>query len=665
MNKTVKIIIALLGVGALTAGFLFSKYYWSDSKNLNAIYLIPRNAIYFISSDQPVKNWKKVRNSELWQHLQTNTYFAELTQSFNTFDSVLNENEKLFDLIGSKKLLVSTHPISKYKYDYLFIIDLKKTAKLLQFQSVLKNFLPKNYTFSQRDYKGVEIMELFDSKTRETLYVSVIDNNLIASYTHTLIEASIDQLNEPTIGRDLKFLEINQHVRGNKLFQLFVQYNYVDEFVFMLSRYSGEWVTRLSENLVYSGFDLDLISGKKLVAKGFTNMNDTMLPYMEALQNSGIGKHQIATVAPHRTSMYFSLSFENFKRFYDNYNQIQHQTKAFETLEENKKKIEDLLDIKIQKNFISWMDDEVALLKLEPINKKSSDNFALVFKSNDIAATKKNMNYVLRQIKKKTPVKFNEISYKGHPIKFMSIKGFFKMFLGGYFKQLETPYYTIIDQYVIFSNHPNTLKYIITNYEEKNTLKNAANYKAFITNFDRKSNLFIYINTPMIFQSIVDKLVPKEQKLLQKNKKYLTSFSQIGIQLSPEDNLFKSQIVIQYKDPESIRYSDEFKAPTVHPFQEDTQTETNTKPIVVEQIDPMQTLQINPGNLNDRSYTEKYPNGKVHVTVALKEGRKNGLYKEYYKNGSLRLKGRFKNDKKTGMWKKYDIHGKLILKKRY
>ena len=245
----------------------------------------------------------------------------------------------------------------------------------------------------------------------------------------------------------------------------------------------------------------------------------------------------------------------------------------------------------------------------------------------------------------------------------MSIKGFFKVFLGGYFSELETPYYTLIDDYVVFSNHPNTLKYIITNYTEKNTLNKATNYKEFISGFSSKSNLFVYINTPMLYESLLTGKDVSLKKQLIKNQTYFTSFSQIGIQFMPKDNIFKSKLIIQYKDQESIQYSDEFKAPTVGPMLENS---NRTNPIVVrDNQDPMEILKINPSDLNAKGFTKYYPSGELQVKVPLKDGQKHGIYKEYYKNGKIRIKGRFKNDKRTGTWKKYDTNGKVVLKVKY
>lgn len=661
-----KAIIIIFGVLLSIFGYFSYKYYFQDIKNLNSIYLIPRDAIYFVSSEKPIQNWKTISTSKTWQHLQTNAYFAKLTSNADSLDRILKENANLFDFFGNKKLVISAHPIATRDYDFLYITDLEKTAKLLQFKALIKSIFKKEYRISERNYKDIEILEFFNIKTRETLYLSVINNNVIASYTHTLVEASIDQLNEPTIGRDLRFIEINKKVTDSKLFQLFVQYNYVDEFVRILTKTDKKWVQDLSKNLVFSGFDIDLNDKSTITAKGFTNLNENSTYYLQAFQNIGIGSQQIAQVAPHRTSMYFSLGFDDFSKFYRNYSLLQEKDPvSFEKVTANTKKIEDLLDIDIEKNFVDWIGDEIALLKLEPISESENSDIALVFKAKDAALANRNLDFILERIKKKTPVKFKEINYKDYPIKFMSIKGFFKLFLGGFFKELVTPYYTVIDDYIIFSNHPNTLKYIITNFKENNSLQKAVNYKVFKNNFEQKSNVFVYINTPMLYPTIINSVGEQTQQDLKATQKYFTSFTQIGVQLFSKEDLFKSTFVVQYKDQESIQYSDEFKSPNFGPFLENEKGDNKNPIIVVENTDPFDIIEINPADLNAEEFEVRYKDGQIKVSVPLKNGMKNGIYKAYYKNGTLHFKGRFKDDKRVGKWKKYDTEGNRILQATY
>jgi len=669
MSKKIRNLVLILA--GLVLAFLFYfvlNFSFSESKNLKSIYLIPQDAVYLVTTKKPIKNWKEIKKSAIWQHLRTNTYFSELTKSANTLDTILQENKTVFDLLGSKELVVSAHTIAKNKYDFLFVVDLNKTAKLIQFKAILKKLFNDTYSITERTHNTIEIIEFYNKKTRETLYISIINNNLLASYTHTLVEASIDQYNQPTIGRDLKYLEISQNVKDDKIIRLFVQYKYAEKFAGIYTNSNLDWLKDLSKTLIYSGFDIDLIGGEKIIADGFTNTNENSFSYLKALQNSGVGKHEITKVAPQKTAIYSSFGFENYSLFYKNYQQLQDENPTvFKEAKENTKRIEKLLDISIADNFISWIDDEIALLKLKQNNLGKNNDYALVLKSKNNASATKNLNLILRQIKKKTPVKFKEINYKGYPIKFMSIKGFFKTFFGGYFKNIETPYYTIIDEFVVFSNHPNTLKYIITNYTEKNTLHHSVNYTDFAVNFDTKSNFFTYINVPLLYEDILSNVSTDTKNDLQKNKAYFTSFSQIGIQLSPKNNLFKSRFVIQYKDQESLKFSNEFTPDLIGPKQ-DTKDETEvSKPIIISDIDENNIVlpEINPTDLNAKDFTKKHANGKTYFKVELKDGKKHGDYKEYYKNGELRIKGYFKNNKRAKTWRKYDTKGKVVLKVKY
>ena len=658
-----KAILIVLGLIFGISGYVGYNYFFTNTETLQSIHLVPRNAIYFVASDTPIENWKTIRDSEIWEHLQTNTYFADLTKSANTLDTILNENKKFFDLLGSKRVIVSAHPISKRDYDFLFIVDLKKTAKLLQLKNILKPMLSKDFSISERTYKKKEIIELFDKTTRETLYLSIINNNLVSSYTHTLVETAIDQITASTIGRDLKFIEINKHTQDNEMFRVFVQYDYLDDFAQIMTNTSNQWITDLSKNLVFSGFDMNLENGNKIIAEGYTNINDNSYSYLQAFTNAGVSPQKIANIAPHRTSMYFSLGFDDFNLFYENYKTLlEKDTKASTELEKNTKKIEDFLGISIKDNFINWIDDEIALLKLEPMSEGANTDFAVVLKAKSAKDANTNLDFILKRIKKKTPLKFKQIDYKGYPINFMSIKGFFKVFMGGYFKGLDKPYYTIIDDYVIFSNHPNTIKYIITNYKEKNILASASNYKKFKANFSSKSNVFIYLNTPMSYKSIINSTSGTTKKQLQKNKAYFTSFAQLGVQLFPEKGVFKSKFVIQYQDQESIIYSDEFKAPKVGP-----EPIPDDSPVFVdsEERELIETLEINPSDLNAKEYEEKYTNGELKVRAKLKDGLLDGRYREYYQNGEIKIKGFYKKGKRSGRWKEYDTEGKRVISIRY
>ncbi len=659
--KKIILLISLLLLAAVA--FFTYKFSFEETDTLNAVYLIPRNAVYFVQSDTPLKSWRKIRDSEMWQFLQTNAYFSQLTASANSLDTILRENKTLFDYIGEKKTIISAHPISSRNYDFLFIVDLDKKAQFLQFKSLLKKIFKSEYRITERKYKEREIWEFFDKKNRETLYMTLINNNLVASFTHTLVEASITQLNEPTIGRDLKFLEIDKKIRNDGLGQIYIQYHYLDEFAYILTHKKQPWLADLQDKLVFSGFDIDFVAGNKWVAKGYTNTNDHAASFIQNFENAGTAQPDIAKVAPQRTSIYNSLCFADFKEFYKDYTTLlSEKPELYKRWKKGSEDIEKLLDISIQKDFVDWIGSEIALLKLEPVQDVQKDNFALVIKAKNADLALRKLNFITHQIKAKTPVHFKEINYKSYPIKYMAVKGFFNFFLGGYFKKLVTPYFTVIGDKVVFSNHPNTLKYMISQYKENNTLAQSTHYKAFAENFDTESNIFVYLNVPMLFPSIKSLLDPKTARQFEAAKKYVTAFSQIGFQLRPEDDVFKSKLVIQYQDEETRKFSDEFTVPEAT---ENTSSPDEKPLVIVKERDPFDVMEIDLEDLNAKEFIATYPNGQIKVKVPIKNGMKNGIYRAYYKNGKLYFKGRFKNDKRTGKWKKYNPEGKKILQVQY
>lgn len=359
-----------------------------------------------------------------------------------------------------------------------------------------------------------------------------------------------------------------------------------------------------------------------------------------------------------------SIGFSDFSNFYKNLNYLRGQyPETFKQIDENRNQIEKLLDIDVEKDIFSWIADEIAVLELDVPEMTEQDNFAFVIKTKDGKKAKKQLDLITERIKKKTPLKFKEVTFQSYPIKFLSIKGFFKLFLGGMMKEMETPYYTIIEDYVVFSNHPNTLKYVITAFEEKKTLYKSIHYQEFKKSFSNESNVFMYMNTSIFYPGLLAMTQGSAKKTLQKNKAYITAFSQVGFQLISKNDLFKTLMAIQYLDPEERVYSEEFMSPKLHP---ENSGSKDKAPIIAHiAVDPFDVPNIRLTDLNASEYVLKHPNGALKLEVEVKNGLKDGRYRSYYPDGQLYVKGTFKKDKRAGKWRKYNPEGKKILQKSY
>lgn len=676
MVKKILFWTLLVGVTG-SVGWGIYNFVFASDQGLKPIYLIPKDAIYIIESEEPVENWETISTSEIWAHLKNNEYFAELTYDVSSLDTLFKENKTLFKLLGSRSLMISAHLFAKNKYDFLFIVDLKKVSKLSQIKNYLSTILSDGYSVSRRTYHDHEIIELYDRKAKETLYMSFIENLLVTSYTHLLVEASIDELKEPKIGRDLNFIDVSRKVGHEDLFRLYLQYEYLDDYLQVYTQNNLEYIKTLSEIMLYSGFSFDLTNNNLLVAQGYTNIQTDSLSYLHVLQKSGTGEITIPEIAPQRTAFYLGLGFDKFSRFYTNLEELQKENPAkFQSYSENYHKFEKLLKINIKENFIDWIDDEIAFLQMQSSGLGEKNEFAVILKANDGDEALENLKIILQQIKKKTPVKFKQVIYKGHPINFLSVKGFFKLLLGKFFADLEKPYFTIIDDYVIFSNHPQTLKNIINDHITGLTLSKSKDFNAFIDEFEDNTTLFAYVNTPLLHQNLKSMVSPDTKRGLVKNKKFITCFSQMGFHMLPSNDMFESKLILQYQDPnaleEKIQFAEKPENLILQSFgkmaDDDSLDIALTNVMLLEKVDEEDLINVEEINLPDltaKLYQEFFEDGSIKVEVPIKDGLKHGTYREYYINGNFKLKGRYKKDQQTGIWKAYDEEGNTLERKRY
>ena len=651
-----RILLGFMTLALLYIGYLVYLLVLSPKSNLQSIYLIPKDAVFVIESEKPVKSWKKIREGDAWSHLLKNNYFAELTSNIQQVDTVFSDQQRVFEFLDNRSLFISIHMISPKDYGVFYVLDLKRIAKLKLLKTYLNTLLNENYTLSKRQYHDHEILEIYDRQSKKTISLSFIKNQMIASYTHSLVEAAIDQYEEPVLGRNLNFIAINEKVGFENLFRLYVQYNHLDDYINAFSDRPGDWVDRISENFLFSGFHFDLDKNNTLTANGYTNISNTNESYLEALQKSGTAKRSIPNIAPKRTALYVSYGFDSFTRFYENFKQVQQDNpKQFEEYQIGIEKLEKFLKINIEEHFISWIGDEIALLLIESQITKGRNDMALVLKTDDIDKARINLGFILDQIRKKTPVKFKTVSYKQHEINFLSIKGFFKILLGNRFKELDKPYFTLVDDYVIFSNDPNTLKSIINDIIAKNTLSTSPDFKDFTKGFKKKSSLFVYSNVPVLYNNMYALADGKTKSQMRKNKDFIICFPQVGLQMTPEDDVFQSRLIIDYQNVDEVKTRVQFQETSVKGSaqnQEVNETIFRLRPIY-------------PNDLTAKRFIKKYATGAVQFEVELKDGLKHGRYTAYYPDGNEKMTGRFRKDIQVGTWRYFDKDGKPLLRKKF
>lgn len=666
MSKKKFFLLGMASLLGVLAFFFVWKFYLEPSENLKAVYLIPDDAIYFIETEEPVESWNRISNSNFWQHLRTHPYIASLSDNIDALDNFVQKNQKLLDLLGSRQVLVSAHMYRENDYDFLYIVDLKKAAKLAPLRTWFGNFSNQGQRVTYRNYKGQEIIEITDTQTRQVLYLAFVQNLLVASYTNSLVEKSLAQMAEPVIGRDLHFIEADQQTSRSNLFRLYFNYKQLDEYLSIYMDEENEFVKDLSRQLMYSGLGSDLDEQELVSMKGYTTINPEELSHLRALLKAGKGKLKAWEIAPQRTAFYMSVGFSDFSSFVQEVEKVYAKDEAaYEEYLQNMDKIERFLNISIEDNFMSWVDDEMAIVQTQPAGLAQENEFALVLKAKDIDKAGENLAFISKQIRKNTPVRFKSLDYRGYQIRFLSVKGFFKIVLGKFFSKLEKPYYTTINDFVVFSNHPQTLKSIIDDYQEGRTLAGSQNFQQFFNNFTNRNNFLFYLQTPVMFSNLRNMLDGQTWQNFEGNKDYIVCFSDIGFQMTEDGNGFETRLFAQFRPVAQIKQEEQIALAAIRNSLRSNLLDTLVAATAVQEEEVMTVEEISVNDLDARKQQDFYENGELQRTISIKNGLKHGLFREYYENGELKVKGRFREGEMDGTWRFYDEEGKLLKKVRY
>ena len=115
------------------------------------------------------------------------------------------------------------------------------------------------------------------------------------------------------------------------------------------------------------------------------------------------------------------------------------------------------------------------------------------------------------------------------------------------FSRIEKPHYSIVGDYVVFSNDIPSLQLLIDAYLDQNTLEYSREYDDFAGHFETRSNIFTYLNNQYFYNYLRSNLDYEHKVSIHKNRDYLFAFPRIGFQLYPGDGMYKTFIRAEFK----------------------------------------------------------------------------------------------------------------------
>jgi len=663
LNKKFVKRVLLLAVLAVVAYFAYNMVYvmFSPDRNIRQIYLVPEDAAFIIETSDPVNDWRKFSKSPTWQTLKQAKSIAEITATVESLDSIIQNNKTLLSLVGKRDMLISLHKTRTTDFDFLAVVDMQKASKMEMLKDQIETVLKlAGGEVTQRAYSGVTIHEMRDPETKDILYLAFVDNHLVMSYRAQLLQSSIDCRKIPKIGINHAFIEAEKLVAGKGLVRLYINYANLPQFMSIYLGGHNEYIDMFSNSMDFAGlfFNTDK---EKMEIKGYTMRKEVADPYVTALLSSGKHKMKAHEIMSGRTAFYTNIGFDDPMTFIKELeNTLSVNDKAtYDTYKSSRKKIESLFGISLDEHFLSWMSGEFAMSQSEPGLLGREPELILAIRAKNIKDAREKMDFIEKKIKNRTPIKIKTTEYKDFEVKYLEMKGFFRLFFGGLFDKFEKPYYTYIDDYVVFSNRSASLLSFIEDYEQKNLLKNNPGFKKAYSYFHSSSTAFIYTDVNKFFPQLKTMVSAETWKDMQTNKDVLYSFPYWTMQ------------IVGNKQQVSLHYIMDFK-----PYEEEPVVEASDEDIDKEDKEMNEDAETEKELMSElkRFYVEKfegnvlrefYPEGALKSESEVKDGRRHGRYREYYEDGKLKVRGKYSKNKPKGTWKYYTEEGKFERKEKF
>ncbi|MBX3101820.1 MAG: DUF3352 domain-containing protein [Bacteroidetes bacterium] len=629
MKRFFKTLFWLVFLGAAGVGVYY--YFFYKPPQLAALSAIPEDAILIVETSEPVGSFRRVQETAIWRHLLTHPWFAETNRELNALDSLIQANRQLADLLDGRPIAMSLHLTGPADYDMLYLADLKSGSSV----SVLEDILhPLLATFTDnvtsQTYHDVRILKVYDAGQRSTLHIAILGNLLTLSYSPKLMYAAIDQQRTPYFERLPGMTRLREKTARGGILTCYIHHSRVPLFLALFAPQQQGLITDVSALLDFTGMYLE-VKDDQIHLNGYTYIHDSLPGYFVDILHSGNGRLAAPAVVPNRVALYTSLQFADYLSFYERmtarFSGNPEATEYLKMLES----LEKWFRIDLKRDFVSWIGGEIALV--HTVGPEGKPEPCVVIHTRSIDEARAGMQRMEKQIRRRSPVKFKTRNYKKYEINYLHIKGFFKLFLGKLLSGFEYPYYTYVDDCVVFALSEAALEQWIDDYEQRNTLERNPLFRQMRDRLDSKGNVFIYAEMKHLFPLMRQWLDADSWQLWVENEPWFRSFPSLGLWLGGAGQYFESKIVLSF-DPWEDRAPADLREQQVS-FTADT------------------------------AFTVLYPSGTPQEKVVYRAGKLHGSYRSYYPNGNTREMGAYREGQRVGKWYFYNRKGKLQEEKQY
>ncbi len=503
LNKLLKIGLPIFLIGAILL-ISYNTYKKTIDNIENPIVVIPNNASIILQFNNIKALSRSLKLSDIWIKLKDVNQVKNIDIHLEKISTFFSGNQNIFT---SNNLLISFHKVSSNKIALLYSSNIKVGEK--NKKDIVSLFAEDIIT---SEYDGETI---FFSKSLKK-YFSFKDEIFFYSSNKILITDAIRTSNENTdnLFVNKSFAESYRTINNSSDINLIFNYNNSIDLINILTKQKIE----LNQFAEWAATDIK-IKNNAILSSGISSNNQIVNNFIDIFKGQKAEKLNILEIIPYSTTHLFAISFNNPQNIYTKKNEFLQKRKKFWSWQKNIKIIEDSLDVDYN-TILNEISKEAGLFNIS--SNLNSNYYYTYFKTKESIRT--------RSLLQKMTTSFSS-QYKQFRIGKIIDEKLIGNLFGSLFENIN-PFFTVIEDYYIFARTPESIEYIIDNYNSKNTLSNGKSFNRLTSYISDDANIFFYLNPGKTIENLKNNLNHK----LVYNTDSISKFTAFSIQINTTKN---------------------------------------------------------------------------------------------------------------------------------
>ncbi|MBB5634637.1 hypothetical protein HDE68_000522 [Pedobacter cryoconitis] len=508
-----KIYLTLFTLFAAIVGMAylyFSKLNQETTYKETSLYAATANSglIFCMQNDKSI--FDILKGQDFFQKLLGQEKFNQLSLLKNK----LITNPAVNNLIGNRKVFISFSAGKNKEIDYLISTQLNDELEKPKLYAALKS---AGINVNQEN--GMLHLILNDSAS---FYLNIEKNLILLSNSAAPVKAAATSVSNEENNQFVTYIKSSNKFSRNSLGNLYIDFNKIPALLkSMLPGNLNGPLSALNHQNSFAVLNYNF-SKERVFFNGGTQLNDKK-SYLTLFAALAPQKNSIDNLLPENTA--------NFQLYaLTSYTAWRKELANWFTLHKEDQKIKNTINsfnkeyhLDAEKIFPVYFQNQLISFQL-----KSAENMAAINLTNGDK---------VEQLLLDMSDDYNQ------DIKRFKKSGLLYCYFGEPFKSFSRPYYTIIDNYMVFSNQPGALQSFLNDYHHNKLLINTPDYINVYSQISKTANITYYVNRKNS-ENLVRKAIYTPYYNHYIKKQGLEQFTSFVYQLSGDQGAFQTNLLL-------------------------------------------------------------------------------------------------------------------------